>query len=282
MHRLLAPVLLVVLAAISAPALAQTATPDTIQADALVDSAASADAAAQAAAAAARRDSIEAIRTMRARAQASYEEGSSLLQAEDYAGALIRFEDGIAVDSSSVGNTYGRAFALAQLGRDEEAIVGFVHAGRLADAVGDTAASRLARSSREGIVARRAASVAPVYTQVDELMATIPPTRESGDRAVALMTTIDEIALKDLVYHYRWSRALNAAERFADAAEHADHAVRLSDSEEDRSAYYYELGVALKGMGQVTPAREAFEQARTGAWAAWAEYQIASMASAGN
>jgi tetratricopeptide (TPR) repeat protein len=276
MHRLLAPVLLLAVAAFAVPVGAQTAT-DTLHAHA--DSAATADSAsaAAAAAAAARRDSIQAIITMRARAQAHYEEGSRMLQAEDFEGALIRFEDGIAVDASSVGNTYGRAYALAQLGREEEALEGFMRAAIVAEAVGDTAAVRLARSSREGLVARRAAAVAPVYTQVDQVLSTIPPTLEAGQQAVALMEGVEGRALEDLAYHYRWARSLNAAERFADASEHAENAIRLSEDEEDRSAYYYEMGVALKGMGQATPAREAFDQARTGAWAAWAEYQIASM-----
>jgi tetratricopeptide (TPR) repeat protein len=280
MHRFLAPALLVALVALAAPALAQPATATDSLADSVATTVDSTAAPAISAAEAARQDSLEQIRAMRARARASYEEGSNLLQAEDFAGALIRFEDGIAIDSNSVGNTYGRAFALAQLDRESEAIEGFLRAGRLADAVGDTATARLARTSREGIVARRASAVAPVYGQVDELMAAIPPTRESGEQAVALMESIDEAALEDLAYHYRWARALNAAERFADAAEHAEHAIRMSTDEADRSAYYYEFGVALKGMGQATPARDAFERARTGAWAAWAEYQITAMGTA--
>jgi tetratricopeptide (TPR) repeat protein len=263
-----------VVAALAVPAGAQTAT-DSLHAHA--DSAASADSAAAAAAAAARRDSIQAIITMRARAQAHYEEGSQLLQANDFEAALIRFEDGIAVDPSSVGNTYGRAFALAQLGREEEALEGFMRAAIVAEAVGDTAAVRLARTSRDGLVARRAAGVAPVYNQVDQILANIPPTLEAGNQAVELMSSVEGRALEDLAYHYRWARSLNAAERFADASAHAENAIRLSEDEEDRSAYYYEMGVALKGMGQATPAREAFDQARTGAWAAWAEYQIAAM-----
>jgi hypothetical protein len=99
MYRLLAPVLLVALAAMSAPAFAQTAAHDSTHADSVaVDTTATVEDPAAAAAADARRDSIDAILTMRARAQASYEEGSNLLQAEDFAGALIRFEDGITVD----------------------------------------------------------------------------------------------------------------------------------------------------------------------------------------
>jgi tetratricopeptide (TPR) repeat protein len=152
-----------------------------------------------------------------------------------------------------------------------------MRAAIVAEAVGDTAAVRIARTSRDGLVARRAAAVAPVYAQVDEVLASVPPTLEAGNQAVELMTTVEGRALEDLAYHYRWARALNAAERFADASEHAENAIRLSEDEDDRSAYYYEMGVSLKGMGQATPAREAFDQARTGAWAAWAEYQIASM-----
>jgi len=273
MPRLLASAALLALSALAAPVIAQTATPDTVDADtvtAAVDSAA-------AAVTAARRDSIEAILALRARAQASYEEGSELLQAEDYEGALIRFDDGIAVFPESVGNTYGRAFALAQLGRDEDAVAGFLRAAELGEVAGDTAAVRLANTSREGIVSRRLAAVGPVYDQVDALMVDVPPTSEAGTQALALLESVDDQALRDIGYHYRWSRALNAAERFADAAEHAEHAIDLSTHEADRSAYYYEFGVSLRGMGQAGPARDAFEQARTGAWAAWADYQLASM-----
>jgi tetratricopeptide (TPR) repeat protein len=283
MPRFLAPAL-AALVALAAPASAQTATSDSVDsnavataADSAASAAASAASAAAAARAAARRDSIEALVALRARAQASYEEGSEFLQREDFEGALIRFEDGIAIFPESVGNTYGRAFALAQLGREEEAVVGFQRAAVLAEAVGDTTAVRLANQSREGIISRRLAGVAPVYNQVDGLLAEVPPTREAGEQAVALMTGVEGVALEDVSYHYRWARALNAAERFADAAEHAETAITMSVDESDRSGYFYEFGVALRGMGQVAPARDAFEQARTGAWSAWADYQLASM-----
>jgi tetratricopeptide (TPR) repeat protein len=276
MPRFLAPAL-AALVALAAPASAQTATSDSVDTNTVATAADSAASAAAAARAAARRDSIEALVALRARAQASYEEGSEFLQREDFAGALIRFEDGIAVHPESVGNTYGRAFALAQLGREEEAVVGFQRAAALAEAVGDTAAVRLANQSREGIISRRLAGVAPVYNQVDGLLAEVPPSREAGEQAVALMAGVDGVALEDVSYHYRWARALNAAERFADAAEHAETAITMSVDESDRSGYFYEFGVALRGMGQVAPARDAFEQARTGAWSAWADYQLASM-----
>ncbi|HYE95239.1 MAG TPA: hypothetical protein VD962_03450 [Rubricoccaceae bacterium] len=278
MHRIVLGALLAFVA-LASPAAAQPDTTTTAALDSLASAAdslsAAADSLAAAAREAARRDSLAAARTRRERAQESFEAGSEQLRAQNYTGALETFERGLRIDSTNILNTYGRAFALAQLGRNEEAIISFDRAIRMAEAEDDTAAVRLARTSREGVVSQWTAST---YATVDPLIQAEPIPKESGEQAVSLLAPLATGLQNDLGFNYRYARALNAAERFADAALHAEQAVNLSVNEADRSPYYYELGMSLKGMNQVGQARTAFEQARTGTWGQWAEYQLGVLA----
>ncbi len=220
-------------------------------------------------------DSLAALLERREQAQVEYDAGTALLQQENFAEAMVRFDAGLAIDSTNFGSQYGRAFALAQLGRADEALPAFDRAIRLAEAADDTTALGLARTSREGVANQMAAAAAAVYVRVDSLLNVNPLTREAAEQALPLLADAEAGgAPADLAFHYRYARALNAAERFAAAADHAQQAVEMSTGEADRSAYYYELGLALKGMNQNGQALDAFEEAKTGTWAGWAEYQI--------
>src|SRR5690606_22596349 len=62
------------------------------------------------------------VRTPENDARRRFNEGNDLLRQEDYEGALAKFEEGLALDSTNGRNAYGRALALVQLDREDEAV----------------------------------------------------------------------------------------------------------------------------------------------------------------
>lgn len=201
-------------------------------------------------------------------ARGLFNEGNALLREGDHEGALAKFEEGLDLDPASSRNTYGKALALVQLDREDEAVLAFEAAITLADGNGDTETAGAARRALGTISYRNAVP----------LLEPFPLPAENAEQALPLLEDAEAGEVENPMLPYQFARVYNALEQFEQAEQYAMEAVETVVEEgEDNSALYYELGLARVGKGDTEGAREAFEQCIGGTWGGWAEYQIAEL-----
>ena len=213
-----------------------------------------------------------------------FNEGYALLGQNDYAGALAKFDEGLALDPTNNRNAYGRALALAQLGREDDAVAAFRQAITLSETAGDAETLGAARRAHGTITYNRAIG------QALELLQANPLPQPTAEQALPLLMEAEE-ALPHLAegtaqhanqIPYQLARVHNVLGNYDEAVRYGERAVEANAGQEDMSGYYIELGLAHKGAGNVEAARAAFEQARNGAWSGWAEHYLRELDAAGS
>ncbi len=204
-------------------------------------------------------------------AREAFNEGNALLREGDNEGALAKFESGLRMDPRSSRNAYGKALALAQLEREGDAAVAFENAIQLADASNDGETASAARRALGTISYRNALGVLQAF----------PLPADAAQEALPLLVKAEAGNLEQPMLPYQFARVHNALEHYDEAERYAMLAVDNRDeSASDHSALYYELGLARLGAGNTDGALEAFEMAKNGTWAGWAEFQITEINSA--
>jgi tetratricopeptide (TPR) repeat protein len=203
-----------------------------------------------------------------------FNEGFALLGQEDYEAALARFEEGLALDPANNRNAFGRAMALAQLDREEEAVAAFEQAIALSETAEDA----------ETLGAARRALGLLSYNRAVVLLEASPLPPEAAEEALPLLVVVEEAlpllqAAGDETVNagqlpYQLARVHNVLGNYDEAARYAEAALEANADAADKSGYYIELGLARRGAGDVAGAREAFELAREGAWSGWAEHYL--------
>ncbi len=208
------------------------------------------------------------VRTPENDARRRFNEGNDLLRQEDYEGALATFDAGLELDPTNARNAYGRALALAQLDREEDAVAAFEQAIELADAREDAETADAARRALGTIAYRNATAKLQAF----------PLPKPTAEEALPLLEQAEAGNVDSPQLPYQFARVYNALERWEDAERYALQAVEAAEGENgDKSALYYELGLARMGQGNAAGAREAFELAREGQWSGWAEYQLGQL-----
>ena len=198
-------------------------------------------------------------------ARSVFNEGNALLREGDNEGALAKFEAGLRLNRRSARNAYGRALALAQLEREDDASTAFDDAIQLADAANDSETATAARRALGTISYRNAIS----------LLQAFPLPADAARSALPLLRKAEEGNLEQPMLPYQFARVHNALEEYEEAERYAMQAVDNGDDcDDDCSALYYELGLARMGAGNSEGALEAFEMAKDGTWGGWAEHQI--------
>src|SRR5690606_21869436 len=114
------------------------------------------------------------VRTPENDARRRFNEGNDLLRQEDYEGALAKFDEGLGLDPTNGRNAYGRALALAQLDREDEAVEAFQQAIELSDASED---------AETATAARRAVGLI-MYNQALGLLAANPLPQATAEEAL--------------------------------------------------------------------------------------------------
>src|SRR5690606_18221109 len=204
------------------------------------------------------------VRTPENDARRRFNEGNDLLRQEDYEGALAKFEEGLALDSTNGRNAYGRALALVQLDREDEAVEAFQQAIRLSEADAD---------AETATAARRAVGMI-LYNRALGLLAANPLPQATAQEALPLLEQAEAGEVDAGQLPYQLARVHNVLGNYEDATRYAEQAIEVNEGQDDMSAYYIELGLARQGAGDTEGARAAFEQARNGAWSGWAEHYL--------
>jgi tetratricopeptide (TPR) repeat protein len=214
-------------------------------------------------------------------ARRRFNEGFELLGQGSYQAALAKFDEGLALDPSNNRNAFGRAMALAQLDRPDEATAAFEQAIALSETAEDA----------ETLGAARRAYGLLSYDRALVLLETNPLPQEAASQALPLLVVVEQAlpllqeagdeTVNANQLPYQLARVHNVLGNYEDAARYAEQAVELNAGAADMSAYYIELGLARRGAGDTAGARAAFEQARTGAWSGWAEHYLRELDAAG-
>ena len=182
---------------------------------------------------------------------------------ENYADALAKFEEGLAFNPTSVTNGYGRALALAQLDREDDAMEAFQNAVMLAEA---------AENEQIMTDARRWIGTT-AYRRATEMLQANPLPSETAEQTLPLLEQAEAGGIDSGQLPYQFARVYNAIGRHEDAARYAEQAIGANQGG-DLSPYYIELGLARKETGDIAGARTAFEEAKSGSWSSWAEHYL--------
>ena len=126
---------------------------------------------------------------------------------------------------------------------------------------------------------QQAASVAVQSDAIDQatvLLATDPFTPDVAQQVYDQLERAREAGYDANLIAFQYARSLNTLGRGADALSYAQQALEAA-TDDDKSAYYIQLGISKRLTGDDPGAREAFTSAKAGSWAGWADYYLAEM-----
>lgn len=274
--------LLLAFAVLAVPATAQTA-----------DSTPAADPTVAAATDSTATDSTAAFVADPAQARPLYNEALALGRSNNYSEALLKYEESLRHNPGFAPSAFGRAQALAQLSRLDDARTAFEEALATARAANDSAVQtaaerglaqvrtaieqREANSAAQSAAATEAARVQVMTDAINEatgLLNSDPVSPDAAQRAYDALERARESGYDANLVAYYYAKALIALDRAAEAVPYAQTAVDAADATTDRSGLYVQLGLAQRAAGDTAAARAAFEAAREGAWASWAAHYL--------
>ena len=229
------------------------------------------------------------------RALALYNEGLALYRADDYSGALAKYDESLLYGESFAPAGFGRGQALYNLGRLEDsrnALEAAVAMARASDAANagqiqaasqqwldtvtqtiDARAATAAAAEQQQAAAAAAQETTAKVTRAIEMLSGNEVTFEQGADAYALLEQARQAGYDADQAALYYAKALTAMERGADAVPYAQTA--LDAAEGDRSAIYIVLGQAHLDAGNAAEARAAFGAIQEGeAWHGWVPHYM--------
>jgi tetratricopeptide (TPR) repeat protein len=190
--------------------------------------------------------------------------GTSLLKKEDYAGALTRFEHGIGHNPDYAVNYYNRGLALKKLDRTEEAIQSFVEA----------------MNRDDGKVARQAENAvrSHFHAEASRLVAKENPRVSDADQAIEYLDQVQQIVEANADTYYYLANAYSIKGDYEKAVAFADQALEIHrGGRSDRAKIHFLKGEALMYAGNITAAKDEFQEARYGNYKASAEHYLETL-----
>jgi len=210
--------------------------------------------------------------------------GDSLFKAANYAAALETYTEGFGLDSTYAKNPFGQARSYVRLNDLPAAMLAYRKSIELAEGVeGMGNIFTTARDERRVIEARMeelqgAQAIADKISRATTLLQAEPVSENNATTAYELLEDVRVNADYDssqVAFYY--AKALNVLGRSDEATHYAQIAVDQSEGQDDRSAFFIQLGLAHMGADNEDGAREAFTAAREGAWAGWADHYLGQL-----
>jgi tetratricopeptide (TPR) repeat protein len=221
-------------------------------------------------------------------------------QTSDFAAALALYDRALVADPTYAPALLGRGNMLSQLGRNADARTAYEAAIAASTdkpeyAVVLPVATRNAAIVadllvQEAEVARQNAAVAAQTEAVAEQTAAIeaatalltadPVTPEAAQQAYDHLERARTAGYDANAVAFYYAKALNSLGRGAEALPYAEQALAAAiaaDATADVSAFYIQLGIANRFAANDPAARAAFESAKAGSWAGWADHYLAEM-----
>ncbi len=202
-------------------------------------------------------------------AKIDYNIGKGLIEQENFAGALERFNDGIELYPSYVKNYEGKALALKKLERVEEAIQAYQDLIAFGNEHNDTQALR---KGEEGIRDHFNFLASAGLGRRSE------PSASDAREAIANLEELQKRVDADADTYFYLAVAHNALGNYDQAVSHADQALSLHrGSRTDAAKIHFARGEALMYAGNITAAKESFENARFGNYKSPAEHYLETL-----
>lgn len=227
-------------------------------------------------------DSVRTVEPNPEKARELASEANDMYQNGDYEGALARYDEALVYEEGNARIELGRARALKQLQRFDESRTSYERTLALAQASDDEQAQTFARRELEVLqtaLSQRASAqaIGETVQRAIDLLQTEPVTEAAAGEAYGLLEQARASGYDANLAAFYYAKALNALGRGAEAVPYAQTAVTASEGEADRSAYFIQLGLAQQAAGDKDAARAAFESAKTGAWAGWADHYLGQL-----
>ena len=198
-----------------------------------------------------------------------YNIGKGLVEQENFTGALERFNDGIELYPSYVKNYEGKALALKKLERVEEAIQAYQDLIAFGNEHNDTQALR---KGEEGIRDHFNFLASAGLGRRSE------PSASDAREAIANLEELQKRVDADADTYFYLAVAHNALGNYDQAVSHADQALSLHrGSRTDAAKIHFTRGEALMYAGNITAAKESFENARFGNYKSPAEHYLETL-----
>ncbi len=202
-------------------------------------------------------------------AQIDYNTGTGLIRQENFVGALEHFNDGIEMYPSYVKNYEGKALALKKLERVEEAIQAYQDLIAFGNEHNDTQALR---KGEEGIRDHFNFLASSALGRRSE------PSASDAREAIANLEELQKRVDADADTYFYLAVAHNALGNYDQAVSHADQALSLHrGSRTDAAKIHFTRGEALMYAGNITAAKESFENARFGSYKSPAEHYLETL-----
>ena len=202
-------------------------------------------------------------------AKIDYNIGKGLIEQGNFAGALERFNDGIDVYPSYVNNYEGKALALKKLERVEEAIQAYEDLIALGNEHNDT---QVLRKGETGIRDHFN------FLASSALGRRAEPSASDAREAIASLEELRERVDPDADTYFYLAVANNALGNYDEAVSFADQALNIHrGSRTDAAKIHFTRGEALMYAGNITAAKESFENARFGSYKSPAEHYLETL-----
>ena len=200
----------------------------------------------------------------------AYAEGLTHLQGERYNEAIQAFDKGLAQDDTYLNNMLGKGQAYNRMGRSDDALAIFVEALEKASAANDRDAIQRSSDAIRGYYQPRAS----------ELLASAGETgnRTQARQVIELLEEMQEHVDADANTYYYLGAANNVLGEYQRAVELLDQGIELhTGSRTDAARFHFEKGEALRLMGNVAQAKEAYQNAAYGSYRQPAEHFIETL-----
>jgi tetratricopeptide (TPR) repeat protein len=217
-------------------------------------------------------------------------------QTRDFAAALALYDRALVADPTYAPAHLGRGNMLSQLGRNADARTAYEaaiaastdrpeyavvlpvatrNAAIVADLlVQEAEAHRQSEAGRAQAAAVEAQAAA--IASATALLTADPVTPEAAQQAYDLLEQARAAGYDPSSVAFYYAKALNSLGRGADALPYAEQALAAS-TDADKSVFYIQIGIANRFAGNDPAARAAFESAKAGSWAGWADHYLAEM-----
>ncbi len=202
-------------------------------------------------------------------AKIDYNIGKGLVEQENFAGALERFNNGIELYPSYVKNYEGKALSLKKLERVEEAIQAYEDLIAFGKEHNDTQALRKGESGIRDHFNFLASSALGRRSE---------PSASDAREAIANLEELQKRVDADADTYFYLAVAHNALGNYDQAVSLTDQALGIHrGSRTDAAKIHFARGEALMYAGNITAAKESFENARYGNYKSPAEHYIETL-----
>lgn len=200
----------------------------------------------------------------------AYAEGLQHLQNERYGDAIDAFDKGIERDSTYLNNLLGKGQAFNRMDREEDALSAYTRALAAAERAGDSESTRRAQEA-----------IRSYYQPLaSETLANAGDNagRREAQRVISLMEEMQEHIDADANTYYYLAAAHNLMGEHQRAVDLLDRGLEMhTGSRSDKARFYFEKGEALRYMGDVAAAKEAYRNAAVGSYKQPAEHFIETL-----